>query len=114
VAALTAGICSRAEPDTFPDRRDLRDACRSITEGPKRDARDLFRLSIRTCAFGKASRACGRLAETLRGVRRSHDAAQALRLFRPMPGGPSSPAGQGAGGADRRVGALRRAAKVYA
>ena len=61
-------MCNSAEPDTFPDRRDLRDACRSITEAPEREARDLFRRSIRRCAFGKASRACGRLAETLRGV----------------------------------------------
>ena len=100
-----------AEPDNFPDRRDLHDACRSITEGPEREARDLFRHCIRRRAFGKASRACGRRAATLRGVRRSHDAAQALRLFRPMPGSPRSPAGQGAGGANRRVRTLRRAAK---
>ena len=81
-------MCDSAEPDNFPDRRDLHNACRSITEGPEREARDLFRHCIRRRAFRKASRACGRLAETLRGVRRSHDAAQALRLCRPMPGSP--------------------------
>ena len=70
--AREAGVCSCAEPDTFPDRCDLRDACPRISKGLDRDAP--------TCSAPKSDRAALALpgGPVVRCVGRSPVCGQAM------------------------------------